>query len=66
MDYEQISITLPEDLIVVRGVIMDELFAEWDASRGEPSTEDVEWADRELDCVFAPSEQPGERGVDIR
>jgi Arc/MetJ-type ribon-helix-helix transcriptional regulator len=31
------------------GVIMDALFAEWDAERGAPSAEDTAWAKRELD-----------------
>lgn len=35
------------------GVIMDALFAEWDADRGAPSTEVGAWADRELDRAFA-------------
>ncbi|MEV0250890.1 hypothetical protein AB0H76_30145 [Nocardia sp. NPDC050712] len=36
------------------GVIMEQLFAEWDADRGEPSAEDRAWAERELDRVFGP------------
>ena len=35
------------------GVIMDALFAEWDAERGTPSEETRAWADRELDRAFA-------------
>jgi Arc/MetJ-type ribon-helix-helix transcriptional regulator len=35
------------------GVIMDALFAEWDADRGAPSAEVGEWAERELDRAFA-------------
>jgi hypothetical protein len=35
------------------GVIMDALFAEWDADRGAPSAEVGVWADRELDRAFA-------------
>lgn len=30
------------------GTAMDALFSEWDAERGAPSAEDVEWADSEL------------------
>jgi hypothetical protein len=44
------------------GVIMDALFAEWDADRGAPSAEVAKWAARELDRAFA--EQPAHnRGV---
>jgi hypothetical protein len=35
------------------GVIMDALFAEWDAERGAPSAEVRTWAERELDRAFA-------------
>ncbi|HEY0639069.1 MAG TPA: hypothetical protein VGD67_15570 [Pseudonocardiaceae bacterium] len=35
------------------GMIMDALFAEWDADRGRPAAEVREWADGELDRVFA-------------
>lgn len=35
------------------GVIMDALFAEWDAERGAPSPEVGRWADQELDRAFA-------------
>ncbi|HEV8559775.1 MAG TPA: hypothetical protein VGR06_25835 [Actinophytocola sp.] len=35
------------------GVIMDALFAEWDAERGAPGKEVEEWAERELDRAFA-------------
>jgi Arc/MetJ-type ribon-helix-helix transcriptional regulator len=35
------------------GVIMDALFAEWDAERGTPSAEIGAWAERELDRAFA-------------
>jgi Arc/MetJ-type ribon-helix-helix transcriptional regulator len=35
------------------GVIMDALFAEWDAERGAPSAETGTWAERELDRAFA-------------
>jgi hypothetical protein len=35
------------------GVIMDELFAEWDAQRGAPAAEVVASAERELDRAFA-------------
>jgi len=34
------------------GMIMDALFAEWDADRGEPSAEVSAWAERELDRVL--------------
>jgi len=34
------------------GVIMDALFADWDADRGAPSTEVGKWADQELDRAF--------------
>jgi len=34
------------------GVIMDALFAEWDADRGAPSSEVRAWAERELDRAF--------------
>jgi Arc/MetJ-type ribon-helix-helix transcriptional regulator len=34
------------------GVIMDALFAEWDADRGAPSAEVSAWAERELDRAF--------------
>jgi len=39
------------------GVIMDALFAEWDADRGTSSAEDGAWAERELDRAF------GEQGA---
>lgn len=35
------------------GVIMDALFAEWDAERGAPSAEISAWAEQELDRAFA-------------
>jgi hypothetical protein len=35
------------------GVVMDALFAEWDADRGAPSSQDGAWADQELDRAFA-------------
>lgn len=35
------------------GVVMDALFAEWDAERGAPSAEVGAWAERELDRAFA-------------
>jgi hypothetical protein len=35
------------------GMIMDALFAEWDADRGCPSGAVREWADGELDRAFA-------------
>ena len=35
------------------GMIMDALFAEWDADRGAPSPEVSAWAERELDRAFA-------------
>jgi Arc/MetJ-type ribon-helix-helix transcriptional regulator len=35
------------------GVIMDALFAEWDAERGAPSEEIGAWAEQELDRAFA-------------
>ena len=35
------------------GMIMDALFAEWDADRGAPPAEVREWAERELDRAFA-------------
>lgn len=35
------------------GVVMDALFAEWDADRGSPTAEDSVWADQELDRAFA-------------
>jgi hypothetical protein len=35
------------------GVIMDALFAEWDADRGAPAAEVEAWAERELDRAFA-------------
>jgi hypothetical protein len=44
------------------GVIMDALFAEWDAERGAPSSEDREWAGRELDRAFA-EQSAHNRGV---
>lgn len=34
------------------GMIMDALFAEWDADRGRPSDEVRKWADQELDRAF--------------
>jgi Arc/MetJ-type ribon-helix-helix transcriptional regulator len=74
----QISITLPEDLIVTikaavergearsvssyiasrlePGMIMDALFAEWDADRGRPAAEVTAWAEDELDRAFAEQE----------
>jgi Arc/MetJ-type ribon-helix-helix transcriptional regulator len=44
------------------GVIMDALFAEWDAERGAPDAEVGAWADRELDRAFAEQARHG-RGV---
>jgi len=43
------------------GVIMETLFAEWDAARGTPSAEDTAWAEQELDRVFGklPVENSG-------
>lgn len=38
------------------GVIMDSLFAEWDADRGAPSAEVREWAEAELDRAFGTQE----------
>jgi hypothetical protein len=35
------------------GLVMDALFAEWDAERGAPSAAVGKWADRELDRAFA-------------
>jgi len=35
------------------GMIMDALFAEWDADRGAPSAEVSAWAGRELDRALA-------------
>jgi hypothetical protein len=35
------------------GVIMNALFAEWDAERGTPSAESAKWAEQELDRAFA-------------
>lgn len=35
------------------GAAMDALFSEWDAERGAPSAEDVDWADRELNRTLA-------------
>jgi Arc/MetJ-type ribon-helix-helix transcriptional regulator len=35
------------------GMIMDALFAEWDADRGTPTAEDTAWAERELDRALA-------------
>jgi hypothetical protein len=34
-------------------MIMDTLFAEWDADRGRPAAEVTGWAESELDRVFA-------------
>jgi len=34
------------------GMIIDSLFAEWDADRGLPSAEVSAWAERELDRSF--------------
>jgi hypothetical protein len=34
------------------GVIMDALFAEWDAERGAPAAEVGDWAEHELDRAF--------------
>jgi Arc/MetJ-type ribon-helix-helix transcriptional regulator len=31
------------------GMIMDALYAEWDADRGAPTAQDTEWAGREFD-----------------
>jgi hypothetical protein len=44
------------------GVIMDALFAEWDAERGAPSPDVGEWAERELDRAFAEQSKRN-RGV---
>lgn len=44
------------------GVIMDALFAEWDAERGAPSAEVGEWAKRELDRALA-EQSAHNRGV---
>jgi hypothetical protein len=47
------------------GVIMDALFAEWDAERGAPPAEVSEWAERELDRAFAEqAEQVARAGDD--
>jgi len=35
------------------GMIMDALFAEWDADRGRPATDVTAWAHDELDRAFA-------------
>ncbi|HZX03543.1 hypothetical protein [Kribbella sp.] len=35
------------------GVVMDALFAEWDADRGAPTAEDTAWATQELDRALA-------------
>lgn len=35
------------------GMILDALFAEWDADRGRPGPEVRKWADNELDRAFA-------------
>jgi len=35
------------------GVLMDALFAEWDADRGAPTAADTAWAAQELDRAFA-------------
>jgi hypothetical protein len=35
------------------GVVMDALFAEWNADRGAPTVDDREWAEHELDRAFA-------------
>lgn len=35
------------------GMIMDALFAEWDAERGAPAAEVGEWAEHELARAFA-------------
>lgn len=35
------------------GMIMDALFAEWDADRGAPLAEVGAWAEHELDRVFS-------------
>jgi hypothetical protein len=43
-------------------VIMDGLFADWDAERGAPSAEVGERAERELDRAFAEQVAP-HRGV---
>jgi len=42
------------------GVIMDALFAEWNADRGAPSPEVSAWSERELDRAFA--EQAAQKG----
>ena len=44
------------------GVIMDALFAEWDAERGTPSPEVGAWAEKELDRAFA-EQAAHDRGV---
>jgi len=35
------------------GMIMDSLFAAWDADRGSPSSADMAWASKALDNAFA-------------
>jgi hypothetical protein len=35
------------------GMIMDALFAEWDADRGRPAADVTAWAEHELDRAFA-------------
>jgi len=46
------------------GMIMDALFAEWDADRGAPSAEVSAWAERELDRAFAEqASHHGEAGA---
>lgn len=34
------------------GVIMDAMFAEWDAERGAPAADVRDWAEREFDRAF--------------
>jgi hypothetical protein len=45
------------------GVIMDALFAEWDADRGAPSADVQAWAEAELDRAFGGSEQVSGTGA---
>ncbi len=44
------------------GMIMDALFAEWDADRGRPAAEMTAWAHAELDRAFA-EQAAAERGA---
>ena len=45
------------------GMIIDALFAEWDADRGSPPSEVTAWADVELDRAFA-EQDAATRGED--